>query len=126
MTLESISTNKAPAAVGPYSQAVVHNNMVFVSGQIPLNPDTGSVPESIRDQAIQALTNLRNVLEASGSSMDKVLRVTVFLDDISAFSTVNEVYAGFFNEPYPSRSCVEVSALPKGVGLEIDAIAFTD
>lgn len=124
--MKSISTDRAPAAVGPYSQAVVHNNMVFVSGQIPLNPDTGAVPEDIRDQAVQALTNLRNVLEASGSSMDKVLRVTVFLDDISAFSTVNEVYAGFFNEPYPSRSCVEVSALPKGVGLEIDAIAFTD
>lgn len=124
--MERISTDKAPAAVGPYSQAVRHGNMVFVSGQIPIDPATGTVPEDIRDQAKQALTNLRNVLEASGSSMDRVLRVTVFLSDISSFPMVNEVYAGFFNEPYPSRSCVEVSALPKGVGLEIDAIGFTD
>ena len=124
--MESIKTDKAPAAVGPYSQAVVHNGLVFVSGQIPIDPATETVAEGFRDQATQALTNLRNVLEASGSSMEKVLRVTVFLTDISKFAEVNEVYAGFFSEPFPSRSCVEVSNLPKGVGLEIDAIGFTD
>ena len=124
--MESIKTDKAPAAVGPYSQAVVHNGLVFVSGQIPVDPATGTVAEGFREQVAQALTNLRNVLEASGSSMEKVLRVTVFLTDISRFAEVNEVYAGFFSEPFPSRSCVEVSNLPKGVGLEIDAIGFTD
>lgn len=124
--MERISTDRAPAAVGPYSQAVKHNGMVFVSGQIPVDPATGAIPEDIGEQATQAFTNLRNVLEAAGSSMDRVLRVTVFLADISSFSTVNGIYAGFFREPYPSRSCVEVSALPKGVGIEVDAIAFTD
>lgn len=124
--MKSVKTDDAPAAVGPYSQAVVHDGMVYVSGQIPIDPSTGTVVEGIRDQASQVFTNLRNILEASGSSMDRVLKVTVFLSDISTFATVNEVYAEFFQEPYPSRSCVEVSALPKGVGIEVDAIAFTD
>ncbi|MBQ8179145.1 MAG: RidA family protein [Candidatus Methanomethylophilaceae archaeon] len=122
--MERVSTDSAPAAVGPYSQAVVHGDLVFVSGQIPVDPTDGSVPEDIAEQTAQALRNLRNVLEAAGSGMDRVLRVTVFVRDISRFPDVNAVYAGFFTEPYPSRSCVEVSGLPKGVSVEIDAIAF--
>lgn len=124
--MERITTDKAPAALGPYSQAVVQNGMVFVSGQIPVDPATGKVPGDIRDQARQALVNLSNIIAAAGSDMGKVLRVTVFMKDISAFAQVNEVYAEFFKEPYPSRSCVGVADLPKGVGIEIDAIAFTD
>ena len=122
--MKSITTEKAPAAVGPYSQAVVAGNLVFVSGQIPVDPATGNIPENIVDQARQALTNLGEVLRASGSGLDKAVRVTVFITDISAFGKVNEVYAEFFKEPYPSRSCVEVSKLPKGVKIEIDAIGI--
>ena len=122
--MKSITTEKAPAAVGPYSQAVVAGNLVFVSGQIPVDPATGNLPEDIVDQARQALTNLGEVLRASGSGLDKAVRVTVFITDISAFGKVNEVYAEFFKEPYPSRSCVEVSKLPKGVKIEIDAIGI--
>ena len=124
--MKSITTEKAPAAVGPYSQAVVAGNLVFVSGQIPLDPATGNIPEDIVDQARQALTNLGEVVRASGSGLDKAVRVTVFITDISAFGKVNEVYAEFFKEPYPSRSCVEVSKLPKGVKIEIDAIGVID
>lgn len=124
--MKSITTEKAPAAVGPYSQAVVAGNLVFVSGQIPVDPATGNIPEDIVDQARQALTNLGEVLRASGSGLDKAVRVTVFITDISAFGKVNEVYAEFFKEPYPSRSCVEVSKLPKGVKIEIDAIGIID
>ena len=124
--MKSITTEKAPAAVGPYSQAVVAGNLVFVSGQIPVDPATGNIPENIVDQARQALTNLGEVLRASGSGLDKAVRVTVFITDISAFGKVNEVYAEFFKEPYPSRSCVEVSKLPKGVKIEIDAIGIID
>ena len=124
--MKSITTEKAPAAVGPYSQAVVAGNLVFVSGQIPVDPATGNIPVDIVDQARQALTNLGEVLRASGSGLDKAVRVTVFITDISAFGKVNEVYAEFFKEPYPSRSCVEVSKLPKGVKIEIDAIGVID
>ena len=124
--MKSITTEKAPAAVGPYSQAVVAGNLVFVSGQIPVDPATGNIPEDIVDQARQALTNLGEVLRASESGLDKAVRVTVFITDISAFGKVNEVYAEFFKEPYPSRSCVEVSKLPKGVKIEIDAIGIID
>ena len=124
--IRKVSTDRAPAAIGPYSQAVKAGNMVFVSGQIPVDPATGEFPEDICDQARQAFTNLRNVLEAAGTGMDSVVRTTVFLTDLSAFGKVNEIYAEFFSETYPSRSCVQVAALPKGVGIEIDAIAITE
>lgn len=126
MIMERISTYKAPSAVGPYSQAIVHNGMVFVSGQIPVDPADGSIPEDIADQTRQALRNLGNVLGAAGSGLDKALRITVFTTRMDQFSAINEAYAEFFKEPYPSRSCVGVSSLPKGVSVEIDAIAFTD
>lgn len=124
--MQQISTENAPAAVGPYSQAVKHNGLVFVSGQIPVDPKTGTIPSDIVGQTKQALDNLGNVLEAAGSSLSKTLRVTVFIKDMSQFGEINKIYAEYFTEPYPSRSCVEASDLPKGVGIEIDAIGFTD
>ena len=122
--MKSVSTENAPVAVGPYSQAVVAGDLVFVSGQIPVDPKTGKVPDDIVDQAKQALSNLGSVLEAAGSSLEKAVRVTIFITDLSAFGEVNKVYGEFFKEPYPSRSCVEVSNLPKGVKIEIDAIGI--
>ena len=124
--MEVIRSNKAPAAAGPYSQAVKHKGFVFVSGQIPVDPATGEIPHDIEAQTTQALKNLSAVLTAAGSGMDKALRVTVFVSDMSQFATVNGIYAKFFNEPYPSRTCVESAHLPKGVMIEIDAIAIAD
>ncbi len=122
--MRAVSTDKAPPAAGPYSQAVVQNGTVYVSGQIPVDPSTGRMPEGAAAQARQALENLRRVIEASGSSMDKVLKVTVFLKDIGTFAEVNSVYAEFFSQPFPARSCVGCADLPKGSLVEIDAIAF--
>lgn len=121
--MKDIKTNNAPSAIGPYSQAIVANNMVFTSGQIPVNPTTGEIPDGICEQANQALTNLKNLLEASGTSIDKVVKTTVFIQNIKEFATVNEIYNTYFKEPYPARSCVEVSKLPKDVLIEIEAIA---
>jgi 2-iminobutanoate/2-iminopropanoate deaminase len=122
--MEKISTDKAPAAAGPYSQAVASGELVFVSGQIPVDPATGKMPESMADQAKQALENLKSVVEASGSSMNRVLRTTIYLTDMDAFPEVNAVYAEFFRKPYPSRSCVGCASLPKGSKIEIDAVAL--
>ena len=118
-----ISTDKAPAAIGPYSQAIEVNGMVFTSGVIPVDPATGSIPEGSAAQAEQAFTNLKNLIEASGTSMDKVIKTTVFIKEMNDFGAINEVYAKFFPEPYPARSCVEVARLPKDVMLEVEAIA---
>ena len=116
-------TNNAPLAIGPYSQAIVTNNMVFTSGQIPVNPATGEIPADIEAQANQVFTNLKNLLEASGSGIDKVVKTTVFIQNMSDFATVNKIYETYFTEPYPARSCVEVSKLPKDVLIEVEAIA---
>lgn len=121
--MKKISTDKAPAAIGPYSQAMVINNMVFTSGQIPVDPATGDIPEGIEAQTNQALTNVKNLLEAAGTSIDKVVKTTVFIQNMSDFSVINEIYQGYFSEPYPARSCVEVAKLPKGVLIEVEAIA---
>ena len=118
-----ISTDKAPAAIGPYSQAVEVNGLVYTSGVIPVNPATGNIPEGSVAQARQAFTNMKNLVEAAGSSMDKVLKTTVFIKEMNDFAAINEVYAEFFPEPYPARSCVEVARLPKDVMLEIEVIA---
>ncbi|MBO7654226.1 MAG: RidA family protein [Kiritimatiellae bacterium] len=123
--MHTISTSDAPAAVGPYSQAVAAGQLVFVSGQIPVDPVTGGIPSGIEAQTEQALANLRAILAAGGVGIDRVTKVTLFLADIADFPVVNKVYARFFAEPYPARSCVAVSALPKGVLLEVDAIAVT-
>ncbi len=118
-----ISTSKAPAAIGPYSQAIEVGNLVFVSGQIPVDPATGKVKDDVKAQARQSLTNLSNILEEAGLSMENIAKTTVFLADIADFVAVNEVYATFFSGAFPARSAVAVKDLPKGVKLEIEAIA---
>ena len=118
-----ISTDQAPAAIGPYSQAIETENLVYTSGIIPVVPATGEIPEGSVAQARQAFTNLSNLLAAAGTGMDKVIKTTVFLKEMNDFGAINEVYAEFFPNPYPARSCVEVARLPKDVMLEIEAIA---
>ena len=119
-----ISTDKAPAAIGPYSQAIEVNGMVYTSGIIPVVPETGEIPEGSAAQAKQALTNLSNLLEAAGTSLANVIKTTVFIKEMNDFGAINEVYQTFFEGDYPARSCVEVARLPKDVMLEIEAIAL--
>jgi len=119
-----ISTDKAPQAIGPYSQAVEFNGMVFTSGVIPINPETGElVTGTIEEQADQVFKNMKNLLEASGSNVDQVIKTTVFIKDMNDFGKVNEVYARYFTKDFPARSCVEVARLPKDVLIEVEAIA---
>lgn len=119
-----ICTDKAPAAIGPYSQAIEVNGMVYTSGIIPVVPETGEIPEGSVAQAKQALTNLSNLLAAAGTSMDQVIKTTVFIKEMDDFGAINEVYQTFFASDYPARSCVEVARLPKDVMLEIEAVAL--
>ncbi|MDR2140345.1 MAG: RidA family protein [Deltaproteobacteria bacterium] len=118
-----IETSNAPGAIGPYSQAIAVCQLIFVSGQLPIDPQTGQIPESAADQARQSLTNIQAILEAAGVDMSHVVRAGVFLTDMGDFQAVNEVYASFFKPPYPARSAVEVKALPRGAKVEIDAMA---
>ena len=119
-----ISTDQAPAAIGPYSQAIEFNGMVITSGQIPIIPATGTCPEGIREQTRQSLTNVKAILAAAGTDMDHVVKTTVFLSDMNNFGAMNEVYATFFTEgSYPARSAVEVARLPKDALVEIEVIA---
>ena len=118
-----IATDKAPAAIGPYSQAIEVNGTVFTSGIIPVVPETGEIPEGCEAQAKQAFQNMSNLLEAAGTSMENVIKTTVFIKEMNDFGKINEVYKDFFPAPFPSRSCVEVARLPKDVLLEIEAIA---
>jgi 2-iminobutanoate/2-iminopropanoate deaminase len=119
-----ISTPKAPSAIGPYSQAVVVGDMVYTSGMIPIIPETGELETGdIKAQATQAIKNLVALLEASGASADSVVKTTVFIKDMNDFAAVNEVYATFFTDNFPARSCVEVARLPKDVKIEIEAVA---
>ena len=121
--MKKISTEKAPAAIGPYSQAIVVGNLVFTSGQIPINPETSLVEaEGIEAQAEQVMKNLGAVLNAAGSSYEKAVKTTCFLSDMADFATFNEVYARYFTEK-PARSCVAVKTLPKGVLCEVEVIA---
>jgi len=123
---EVISTKKAPEAVGPYSQAVHAGGFIFVSAMLPLDPAGGQVvPGSIGDQARRVLLNLAGVLEEAGSSLDEVVKTTVYLTDMMDFPAINELYAGFFRAPYPARATVEVKGLPKGVLVAIDAVALS-
>ncbi|MBR6799682.1 MAG: RidA family protein [Bacillota bacterium] len=123
MTLKKIHTEKAPAAVGPYSQAIEVNGMVFTSGQIPLDPVTGELVEGdVQAQAHQVFKNLTAVLEEAGTSMDKAVKTLCFLDDMADFAAFNEVYAQYFTEK-PARSCFAVKALPKGALCEVEVIA---
>ena len=123
MDKKVIATTNAPAAIGPYSQAIEVNGMIFTSGQIPVNPADGSIPQGIEAQARQALTNVSNLLEAAGASMSDIVKTVVFIKDMNDFAKVNEVYAGFFESDFPARSCVEVARLPKDVLIEVEAIA---
>ncbi len=120
-----INTEKAPGAIGPYSQAISDGKLIFVSGQLPIDPATGAFPEGgIAEQTRQSLTNAKNILEAAGSGMDKVVKTTVLLDNIADFGAMNEVYGTFFSEGgYPARSAFEVGKLPKDALVEIEVIA---
>jgi reactive intermediate/imine deaminase len=119
----TISTDKAPAAIGPYSQAVAVGDTVYMSGQIPLDPATGeTVSEDFVAQARQVFSNLGAVAEAAGGSFAEVVRLTVFLTDLGQFAKLNEIMVDYFSEPYPARAAVQVAALPRGVQIEIDAV----
>ena len=119
-----ISTHQAPAAIGPYSQAIQVGNLVFTSGQIPINPTTGQFAEGgIKEQTRQSLTNIKAILEEAGLTMAHVVKTTVFMADMNDFADMNAVYAEFFAEPYPARSAVAVKTLPKGALVEIEVIA---
>ena len=122
--MKVISTKKAPAAIGPYSQAIQVGNLVYTSGQIPIDPATGVFVEGgIKEQTRQSLINVRSILEEAGLSMSNVVKTTVFLTDMNDFADMNAVYAEFFAEPYPARSAVAVKTLPKGALLEIEVVA---
>lgn len=118
-----IKTDKAPGAIGPYSQGVNIGDMYFFSGQIPLDPVTGIMPEGIVEQTKQALQNVKGLLDSQGLGFENVIKTTVFLDSMDDFVTVNEIYATYFVEPYPARSAVEVAKLPKGALIEVEVIA---
>lgn len=121
---EAIFTESAPAAIGPYSQAVRAAGLVFVSGQLPVDPATGEFAgDTVSEQTRQSLKNVRAILEQAGANMSNVLKTTVFLDNMEDFAVMNEVYAEFFEEPYPARAAVEVAKLPKGALVEIEVIA---
>lgn len=119
-----ISTAAAPAAIGPYSQAIVAGGMIFASGQLPIDPATGAFPEGgIKEQTRQSLLNVRNILAEAGADMGDVVKTTVFLHDMADFAAMNEVYATFFTQPFPARCAVAVKELPKGALVEIEVIA---
>ena len=122
--MKALSTTAAPAAIGPYSQAIMAGDTVYVSGQLPINPSTGEFAEGgIKEQARQSLNNIKNILAEAGMTMQQVVKVTVLMTDMSDFAAVNEVYAEFFSAPYPARSAFAVAALPKGGAIEIETIA---
>ncbi|WP_289735406.1 Rid family detoxifying hydrolase [Paramuribaculum intestinale] len=120
---KQIATTAAPAAIGPYSQAIDLGNMVFISGQIPVNPATGEIPEGIKDQTAQSIANIKAILAEAGLTIDNVVKTTVFLADMADFTAMNEVYAESFTAPFPARSAVAVRELPKQVLVEIETIA---
>lgn len=120
---KAISTDKAPAAIGPYSQAIEVNGMIFTSGVIPVNPATGEIPAGVEAQAEQAFSNMAALLQAAGTNMEAVIKTTVFIKEMNDFGKINEIYAKYFTGTFPARSCVEVARLPKDVLLEVEAIA---
>lgn len=124
--MKAIYTDKAPAAIGPYSQAIQAGDFLYVSGQIPIDPQTGEVVEGIEKQTAQVLKNLQAILEKAGTDFSKVVKFTIFLNSMEDFATVNDIYGKFLSEPYPARATVEVSRLPKDVLVEMDVIAYTN
>ncbi|AHV95335.1 RidA family protein [Paenibacillus sabinae] len=123
MSKKQVATSKAPGAIGPYSQAIIAGNWVYTSGQLGLNPETGELAGDVQAQARQSLANVQAILEEAGTSLDHVVKTTVFLKDMNDFTAVNEVYSSFFSEPYPARSAVEVARLPKDGLVEIEVVA---
>ena len=121
--MKTVSTNKAPAAIGPYSQAQIVGNLVFSSGQIPVIPETGELAQGLEAQANQVFKNISALLSAAGSDISKVVKTTVFIKNMDDFAAINAIYAQYFTEPFPARSCVKVARLPKDVLLECEAIA---
>ena len=122
--MKAISTKNAPAAIGPYSQAIETGGMIFASGQLPIDPNTGAFPEGgIKEQTRQSILNAKAILEKAGCSLSNVVKTTVLLSDIADFAAMNEVYASFFSEPFPARSAFAVRDLPKGALIEIEMIA---
>ena len=124
MNKEIISTKKAPSAIGPYSQGMIVGDLVFTSGQIPLNPENGELVTEISKATVHVMANLSAILEAAGSSLEKVIKTTIFLQDLNDFEKVNEIYGDYFKDNLPARSCVQVAKLPKGAIIEIEAIAI--
>ncbi|MCG8483588.1 MAG: RidA family protein [Clostridia bacterium] len=124
MSKYTVSTDKAPAAIGPYSQAVKAGDMLFVSGQLPINPSTGAIPEGIEAQTKQSLENLKAIIESENAALKDVVKCTVFLKDMNTFADMNQVYAEYFTEDFPARAAVEVARLPKDVAVEIEAIVY--
>lgn len=124
MNKSVISTNAAPGAIGPYSQGIKVGELVYTSGQLPIDPKTGEMPATIEEQTKQSLENVKTILEASGSGLSKVVKTTVFLSDMNNFGKMNEVYAKFFTGDYPARSAIEVARLPKDALVEIEVIAI--
>lgn len=123
--IQEIKTENAPKAIGPYSQGIIANGFVFASGQIALDPTTGELnARTVEEQAHRALKNLKAVIEASGSSMDKVVKCTVFLQDMNDYGAVNAIYGEYFKAPYPARAAIQVARLPKDVKVEIEAVAI--
>lgn len=122
--MKSIKTKKAPAALGPYSQAVLKNGILFISGQLGIDPETGKLVDSFADQAKQVFYNLKNILLAADMSFKNVLKVTIYVDDLENFPILNDIYNSYFEEPYPARETVEVSKLPANGAIEISLIAM--
>lgn len=121
--MKIVSTEKAPAAIGPYSQATIAGNIVYTSGQIPIIPETGELAEGLEAQAHQVFKNLTELLKAAGTDISKAVKTTVFIKHMDDFAAINAIYAQYFTEPFPARSCVEVAKLPKNVLLECEVIA---
>ena len=124
MERKVISTDRAPGAIGPYSQGIKIESLVYTSGQLPVNPETGEIPKEIEAQTRQSLENVKAVLEAGGSCMKNTVKLLIFIKDMNDFVKMNEVYGQFFKENYPARSCVEVARLPKDALIEIEAIGI--
>ncbi|WP_314672294.1 RidA family protein [Segatella salivae] len=125
--MKTIHTNNAPAAIGPYSQAIEVNGFIFASGQIPIDPSTGNFVEGgIKEQTKQAITNAKNILKEAGTDLAHVVKTTVYLANMADFAAMNEVYATFFQQPFPARSAVAVKDLPKGALVEVEVLAYKD